>query len=498
MKKVIFCAVALFVGGMTYAQVTDANGNVSPTPNVIAPLAPAPATANTGLSIQNGHENKVRVRQAGTSQSAYTFQDDGTTGFGENKADVRQTGAVSAASGVANAADVRQSGALNSSATRQEGDNNDAVTRQGQLDGSSTANKARIRQGTGQQAQDNFAAIDQNGDNNWASTQQTYDNSDAWTQQTGDNNKSMILQDAGPNQTDGHYAMNQQIGNENESFINQEGNGARNSARTYQVGDGHQAKQYQTATAGSGSGNDAGIHQGNQSGLTLSNVAQESLTQRIAVINDVDASANPVYYSPPSDYSKALQVQVGDDNSAGIYQIGGDVVGSNYGEQVQEGDNNAAGMTQSMHNLGEASNYAKQDQDGNDNIAGLVQQGSNNKSYQAQDGNANKSLAHQAGSGHKLNTHQFGDGSVAHAAQHGADNRALIVQYDGQSYSVQQNMNLGVLDRSAGGNQANILQMGPDGDFGAGAVDCDFDEPVDLDMNYNFPGVSLDDICGGC
>jgi len=497
MKKVIFCAVALFVGGMTYAQVTDADGNSSPTPNVIAPIPGSAAGANTGLSVQNGHENKVRVRQAGTSQSVYTFQDDGTTGFGENKADVRQTGAVSAASGVANAADVRQSGALNSSATRQEGDNNDAVTRQGQIDGFSTANKARIRQGTGQQAQDNYAAIDQNGDNNWASTQQTYDNSDAWTQQTGDNNKSMILQDAGPNQTDGHYAMNQQEGNENESFISQQGNGARNSARTYQVGDNMQAKQYQTATAGSGSANDAGIYQGIGSG-SLNLVAPEANTQWVNVINNVDASAAPAYYSSPSEYNKALQVQVGDDNSAGMFQIGGDVAGANYGEQNQDGNGNNAGMVQAHHFNGENYNYGRQDQNGNNNTSGLVQQGSDNKSYQAQTGDDNTSLAHQAGSGHKLNTHQFGDGSVAHAAQHGAENRALIVQYDGQNYSVEQNMNLGVLDRSAGGNQANILQMGPDGDFGAGAVDCDFDDPVDLDMNYNFPGVSLDDICGGC
>ncbi|WP_410004569.1 curlin [Aequorivita nionensis] len=498
MKKVIFCAVALFVGGMTYAQVTDADGNSSPTPNVIAPISGSAAGANTGLSVQNGHENKVRVRQAGTSQSVYTFQDDGTTGFGENKADVRQTGAVSSASGVENAADVRQSGALNSSATRQEGDGNDAVTRQGQLDGSSTANKAKIRQGTGQQAQDNYAAIDQNGDNNWASTQQTYDNSDAWTQQTGDNNKSMILQDAGPNQTDGHYAMNQQEGNENESFISQQGNGARNAARAYQAGESNQAKQYQTATAGSGSANDAGIQQGIGVGGGYLTVAAEATTQWVNVINNVDPSSNPLPYYAPSDFNKALQVQVGDDNSAGILQVGGGDLGSNYGEQNQDGNGNNAGMVQSHYYSGDVSNYAKQEQDGNDNTAGLVQQGSNNKSYQAQDGDLNTSLAHQAGSGHKLNTHQFGDGSVAHAAQHGADNRALIVQYDGQSYSVQQNMNLGVQDLSAGGNQANILQMGPDGDFGAGAVDCDFDEPVNLDMNYNFPGVSLDDICGGC
>lgn len=497
MKKVIFCAVALFAGGMTFAQVTDANGNSSPNPNVIAPLAGSAAGANSGLSIQNGHENKVRVRQAGTSQSVYTFQDDGTTGFGENQADVRQTGAVSSMSGVANAADVRQSGALNNSRTIQEGDNNEAVTRQGQLDGSSTANRARIQQGTGQQAQDNYAAIDQNGDNNWASTRQTYDNSDAWTQQTGDKNKSKILQDAGPNQTDGHYAMNQQEGNENESYINQQGNGARNSARAYQVGDNNQSKQYQTATATSGSGNDAGVQQGGGSG-TLGAVAQEAVTQWVNVINNVDGAANPIFFSYPNDYNKALQVQVGDDNSAGIFQVGGGAAGANYAEQNQDGNANNAGIAQAHHFNGEADNYGRQDQEGDSNTAGLVQQGSNNKSYQAQDGDSNTSLAHQAGSGHKLNTHQFGDGSIAHAAQHGADNRALIVQYDGQSYTVEQNKNLGVFDRSAGGNQADILQMGPSGDFGAGAVECDFADPKDLDMDYTFPEVDLGNICGGC
>jgi len=308
----------------------------------------------------------------------------------------------------------------------------------------------------------------------------------------------MILQDAGPNQTDGHYAMNQQEGNENESFITQQGNGARNAARTYQAGDNNQAKQYQTATAGSGgTGNDAGVQQGGFVATAVT-VAPEAIDQWVNVINNVDAAANPIYYNLPNDFNKALQVQVGDDNSAGIFQIGGDDLGSNYGEQDQDGDGNIAGITQSHHFAGEASNYAKQEQDGDNNTAGLVQQGSDNKSLQAQTGDDNTSLAHQAGSGHKLNTHQFGDGSVAHAAQHGADNAALIVQYDGQSYSVQQNMNLGVLDRSAGGNQANILQMGPNGDFGAGAVDCDFDAPMDLDMDYDFPGVDLDPVCPGC
>src|SRR5690606_22613879 len=151
----------------------------------------------------------------------------------------------------------------------------------------------------------------------------------------------------------------------------QKGNGARNVARTYQVGDNQQAKQYQDATAGSGAGNEAGIEQGLGSGYY--NVATESITQWNNVLNNVDPSAIDIYYSPPSAYNKALQIQVGDDNSAGILQVGGYENGNNYGEQDQNGDRNNAGMIQA-YMYGGASNYAKQEQDGDDNTAGLVQQ----------------------------------------------------------------------------------------------------------------------------
>ncbi|MGB3344390.1 MAG: hypothetical protein WBA61_10790 [Aequorivita sp.] len=142
-------------------------------------------------------------------------------------------------------------------------------------------------------------------------------------------------------------------------------------------------------------------------------------------------------------------------------------------------------------------NYARQDQKGDSNDAGLIQEGGGHKSLQAQDGNSNISWAGQMGVGHKEH-HQFSDFNVAYSAQHGLKNRTLIVRYDGQSASVEQNMDLGQYDISAGGNQANILQMGPGGDVVAGAVKCDFDNPKDLDMDYDFPGVSLDDICQGC
>ena len=499
MKKAIFCAIALMVGGMTYAQVTDADGNVSPVTTPVPILGGAAIDANTGLSIQNGDDQRVRVRQAGTYQSVYTNQDNGVTGTGGNQAAVRQTGSVTATSGVANAADVLQSGTTNSSWTRQEGDDNHAVTHQGQTDGTSTNNRAKIRQGTGQQAEDNFAAITQNGVDNRAQTQQTYDNSDAWTQQTGLENKSMIVQDAGPNQTDGHYAMNQQEGERNESFISQQGNGARNSARTLQRGNDNQAKQMQTATDGTGgAGNDAGIQQGGST-ATLNAVAPEATTQWLAVRDNVDLAANTIWFNPPSEDNKAKQTQVGAGNSAGVFQLGGSIGFSNYAEQEQTGDNNNAGIVQGHYYAGETSNYAKQDQDGNGNTAGLVQTGSGHKSLQNQDDNDNISLAFQQGKDHRLNTHQFGDENVAHSTQHGIGNKALIVQYDGQSYTVEQNKGLSYNDFSAGGNQADILQMGPDGDLLWGEmVDCAFDAPMDLDMDYEFPPVDLGDICPDC
>jgi hypothetical protein len=500
MKKLMLSAMALMFTVVGFSQVTDADGNTSPTTTVIAPLPGSAAGANTGLSIQNGDNNKVRVRQAGTSQSVYTNQDNGS-GTGGNLARVWQTGAVQAASGVQNEADVLQSGSANQSTTRQEGDFNQSVTRQGQDNDASSGNKALIRQGVANQAEGNYAAIDQDGDNNQAQTQQTDDNSDAWTQQTGNDNKSMINQAASPNQTDGHYAMNQQKGDRNESFIGQAGNGARNAARALQIGEDNQAKQMQYATDGAGgTGNDAGIMQGYENSAQRSNVVPEAMTQWISIMNNVDNNANGFWWNgEPARFNKAKQTQVGADNSAGLYQLGGSVAGgSNYGEQDQYGDSNNAGMIQSHVPNAGGDNFAKQKQNGDNNTAGLLQEGISHKSQQNQFGNDNTSLAFQRGSSHLLNTHQFGDGNVAHATQSGLANRALIVQYDGQSYTVEQNKGLAWNDYSAGGNQADILQMGPDGDFGAGAVDCGFDEPMDLDMDYTVPGFDLGDICNGC
>ncbi|MDC6352447.1 hypothetical protein PP178_12880 [Zeaxanthinibacter sp. PT1] len=491
MKKVMLSAAALMIGGLAFGQVTNSAGtapDATPVPNLSLD-----GDANTGLSIQNGDDNRVRVRQAGTSQSARTTQDNGA-GTGGNLAWLMQTGEVQAASGVGNEAEVQQSGTANESFTKQEGDYNDAFTAQGQNNDASSGNKARIRQGTGQQAQDNFAAIEQDGDDNIAFTRQTYDNSEAWTRQVGNENKSMILQDAGPNQTDGHSAFNHQEGDRNESSIDQSGLGGRNTATAYQIGFDNQSKQLQVTSAPSGSsGNRGSVSQG-----TFFEIP--SLSQFASDMLAYDPQANTVWFNPPTAGNKAKQTQYGENNGAEIAQWGGDVDASNYAEQLQDvgSSGNDAVIFQGHHYTGEPSNYAKQYQTGADNRAGLTQTGSANKALQDQRGDENEALSSQMGSEHLLNIHQRGNLNFGTSVQHGAGNAALLVQHDGQSYSIEQNAGLFALDRSAGGNQADILQMGPNGDFGAGAIPCEFDEPMNLDMTYDVPPVVIEDICDDC
>jgi len=502
MKKAILCAAALMFGTMAFAQVsgTPFNGDVVPTATLVPALPGAPATANTGLSIQNGDDNKVRVRQAGTSQSVYSFQENGA-GVGGNLARVMQTGAVQAASGVENATDVLQSGSYNQSTTVQEGDYNNATTRQGQKEDGANFNRAKIRQGTGQQAEGNHAVIDQDGFFNQASTLQIYDNSDAWTIQEGNENKSMIVQDAGPNGSDGHEALVEQYGLRNESSVNQSSAGARNIATALQQGDDNAAKQLQTSHAGSGmTGNRAGLMQG----LADYDYSRISLVDDFLgdiYGNTIDANADDIYGSivPFSLGAVAFQIQNGKENEADMLQFGGSVGASNYGEQVQaSGWGNEAAMAQGHYYTGESSNYGKQYQAGDNNEADLGQSGSGMKASQSQIGHRNDAWSNQRGENHLLNVNQRGNDNAATTVQAGSANVALLTQRGGQSYSIEQNMDLGQFDRSAGANQADILQLGPSGDFNADYIDCDFDDPMDPTMDYTVPGFDLGDVCPDC
>ena len=222
---------------------------------------------------------------------------------------------------------------------------------------------------------------------------------------------------------------------------------------------------------------------------------------RNEIASDVDPRAVPVFPSSLASYgARAKQTQDGFRNEADAYQTGGLFAGqSNYAEQDQDdasSSRNQAGITQAWRNIYGATgdNYAKQKQRGERNVAGVVQEGTGNKSYQNQDGERNKSLAFQLGANNKLNTHQFGDRNVAHSTQWGFNNKVLIVQHDGQSYTVQQGVGVGAFN-----NQADILQVGPDGNFGPDyAVDCEFDPQMSLDMDFDVPMVMNPDICTDC
>ena len=498
MRKLMLSAAALLCGAIMFAQndpITDTSGDTSPNYKVSG-VAPVATGANTGLSIQNGNDNKVRVRQAGTSQDVYTHQDDGT-GIGGNLATIMQTGSVQAESGVANKVNVMQSGTENQSRTKQEGDYNMAITKQGKKNDASSGNKAMIRQGVAQQAEFNYAAIEQDGHDNQARTQQTYDNSDAWTQQMGDDNKSQVIQNAGPNGTDGHSAMVDQLGNRNESTVSQSGLGGRNTSTLWQWGDDNKAGQFQTTTAAFGNlGNRAGMQQGADN-LWLNTPLVDAV---FTPIYNIDNENVPVFGNTLESYGAlGIQNQGGFEQAADMLQFGGSVGDSNYGEQEQlAGHNNEAAMVQG-HVAGDGGdNYAKQEQKGNSNYAGLAQSGSGMKALQTQHGHNNYALSSQRGESHKLNVHQRGEENWATTAQGGLGNVALVVQKHGQSYSVEQNLDLGRFDLSAGANQADILQLGPDGNFLTDGIDCYFDPQLPPPTWEDIPDLIIDPICVGC
>lgn len=485
MKKVILSVAALMVGVVAFAQVPGA-----PTAQPVTQLPGSATTANAGESIQNGNANKVQVRQAGTNQSVFTNQNDGSTGIGGNQAAVYQTGDVSDPSGIQNAAEVQQSGAANQSTTIQQGDFNNAYTAQGQNDDASSGNKARIQQGNNEQAESNYAAIQQDGIDNEAQTLQRWDNSDASTVQNGTANKSKIDQAAAPDGSDGHFADNGQNGANNESVITQSGAGARNSAEARQTGDGNRVMQMQTTDAASGgTGNLALAAQGEYTPTATT-------TQIGSLAADLDAIDGAVFGpDTESSFGATLnQIQSGNNNQVYAEQFGTGLNGGNYAEQVQSGTGNVGFVAQNFTDENDG-NYAKQDQSGTNSGAALTQRGSANKSAQVQYvGDANQSLISQDGIGNLSNTHQFGDENVAHGIQRAESNRLNIVQRDGQSYLTQQNLN----GLGGGMNQIDVLQLGPNGDFSTDGVDCGFDVPMDPMTIPDVPGLNLGDICPGC
>ncbi len=487
MKKVILGAAALlFTMGM-YAQ------NPEPAaPNPIAPSAPTlvpnmgpDPDANTGLSTQTGNAQKVNVLQIGTRQSVLTNQGNGT-GSGSNEARISQTGQVQPTSGVENAAEVYQRGTENQSTTWQQGDENQALTRQGQNNTASSENKAFIQQGTGQQAQFNRANVNQDGNENLGLILQTFDRNIARADQTGDENKSSIVQIANPNLSDGHRAGSEQVGVNNQSWIHQTGNGARNVGDVYQDGDDNYADQRQVNTALQGGApyndmNEAAISQ-------IVNVYDGSLGGLLGALSALQAGTLNGGGIGESFGGIAFQVQNGTENDVEAYQGGSAAEASNYSEQNQSGTSNDAVVFQNATLTGiGGGNYARQDQVGNDNEAGIAQGGVNHKAYQRQFGNENYAISSQIGDGNCVNTYQEGDMNWASTTQAGEHNQILLVQKDGQSYTAVQN---------GMGNQANILQLAPGSN--PAAILCEFPDQLIPQAPLDIPGFALTAPCPDC
>lgn len=456
MKKVILSVVALAFAGVAMGQAPATNDTGAREAVQVAQIPGSAAGANTGESIQNGSSNAVQVRQAGTSQSALTNQD-GTA----NLARIMQTGNVNgnqALSGQLNFAEVEQTGYNNQSTIFQEGDYNNAMIDQNN-DTDSDANRAMIMQGTANQAEENAATIEQDGSDNSAYTLQTWDNSDASTVQSGTGNISEIGQNAGPEDSQGQFAIVNQSGDDNESRVEQDnapGSDARNVALTTQVGARNKAEQIQSANGSTG--NRGQINQGQASNsITVSLPAFNNAV----LINNFDSEVNIFDGSDfgPSEDGVAFQNQSGDGNDAFIGQtsVGS---GSNNAAQLQTGNGNSAFASQNLFGGGN-DNVSRQVQMGDGNAASVNQSGSAHASLQDQWGTDNVAVTSQGGVHNNSNTFQEGAMNYGQTLQHGQDNVALLTQRSGQSYTIRQNE--GVFTPGVGGNQADILQEGPTG-----------------------------------
>ncbi|WP_055446648.1 hypothetical protein [Lacinutrix mariniflava] len=488
MKKVIFGAAALLFSGALMAQTNDVNagtmtginGTSAVDADYVSPLAASSFGGNSGESIQNGNGNKVMVRQAGIFNSTYTDQADGL-GSGGNQARIWQTGEVlPPPSAFNNEADVRQRGTNNKSTSIQEGDFNEAITRQGMKEGTlglSKDNVALIHHGTGQQGEANFAMTEQDGEGNSSKTVQQFDNSDARTIQEGDFNIGDIKQNAGPDSSAGHEALLEQYGDSNVSRMRQNGDN-RNTARSVQVGDSNLSNQNQTSVGGSGVGNNALVDQGTNFPFAAYGNSQSALA---GVDNITNAGFNG-----DSENAEALQNQVGNANDAYIGQFGDGSSVGNHAAQNQNGQSNEAGIIQNAFgNANGGDNYARQDQGemgvstGDSNIAHIGQNGTDHKAYQRQYGDSNSALSTQRGTMNYTSTYQGGNGNALETGQRGTMNEILVVQkeqgWGGHSYKVSQNLPGGTpVGNPNGGNVADILQLGPNGDFATDGEGMDF------------------------
>lgn len=521
MKKMIFGAAALMIGGVVLAQdsMQDSADFLQQGPRETVMNKSANANANAAETYQLGNNNKVRVAQAGTLQTAYVSQDNGSTGVGANLAMIQQTGEVGPLSGVENAAEIKQSGEANAVRIGQQGDKNEAVAYQGNGgfnagptgDKSSTGNVALIQQGDGEQAEFNASETYQDGDTNFIFVEQTSDRNTAFAEQIGDDNKLVIDQNSAPNLSDGHLAVSSQFGNRNEGVIDQKGtaqNGGDTGANTAQLaqsGDDNSSKQLQNTIANEGVQGETGrVYQGLFGSSVRGNLDNDGQanaggsTNVFDQLNEVDSALdlNGIVSQGGSVGAEAIQMQTGKMNAAAIAQFGGSLSAQNRAQQNQSGWNQDALIVQ--NGTGSEGNYAFQDQSDDDNVAAIGQDGGGNMAQQVQDGKRNNAFSSQVGDDHKVSTLQTGNDSRLETLQNGTANAIVISQADGQSAWVEQNAGEGA---AFGGNQAGIIQVGPNGSFpsdlGDATLNCNFTDIMDTPP-IQTSTFTINDLCPDC
>lgn len=511
MKKVILGASALMIGAVAFAQQTMPmpllNGPQETVTNKSTNL-----DANAAETYQLGNDNKVRVAQAGTLQTAYVSQDNGSAAGG-NLAMIQQTGQVGPNSGVANVAEIKQSGETNAVGIGQQGDSNAASAYQGQgsvltsADDASIDNVALIQQGTGEQAQYNAAETYQDGAENFIGITQTYDRNSAIAIQGGDENAAAIVQDAGPNLSDGHLAATLQLGNRNSASIAQSGTAqsggdtGRNVAAAVQVGDDNISKQVQNSIANEGVQGEQGlVNQGDSTtaiGASLDNNGQGG--DVFAQLEATDSNGDLSAAADGSFGGVAVQMQTGKMNAGEIHQFGSSSADPNRAQQNQSGWNQEALIVQNSNgNANGGGNWAFQDQSNDNNVAAIGQNGFDHMAQQVQNGKRNQAFSTQRGNDNKLSSVQTGNDSRLETLQNGRDNTIVIAQSDGQSAWVEQNRGE---YGSNGGNQAAIIQTGPNGslpgDLGSEIINCDFQEMMQTPA-IEASTITINDLCPDC
>ena len=483
MKKVIFSAAALMIGAVALGQTTSVSSEAdfqgtpltSPIINTatienadIVGTGSAPGNSNTGHSVQSATipaaGNSMKARQEGEKNSIVGFQ----TGA-SNLVSMRQTGNVNgnaADSGEANKIYSDQIGVGNDGRLEQQGDFNQAILVQDNTAFAGTlGNRADIQQGTADQAEKNFAAVDQFGDDNEAKVLQTFDNSDAFVIQSGERNAVEINQRADPENSQGHEALVEQFGNDNSALVNQNADGmkGRNYARVFSFGDNNQSEQTQTTNSNT-RGNTALVNQGVDASIGGSLFNSAEYANIVAIDNVMNAGANQA-----SSYSQAIQDQKGHDNVAESHQFGAgtSAINGDYTMQVQDGEDNEAYAFQNAYGTATGrGNSADTFQQGDDNYVATGQNGRNNDVVVSQMGSDNSAIGTQRGRDHVMDLRQNGDHNAIEASQRGLGNSMVITQNGGHSWHADQDVPGGLPN---GGNSLDVIQTGPTGALGTAA-----------------------------